>query len=288
MRGITRSFGGVTALDRFDLQLRSGELLALLGPNGAGKTTAISLWLGLLEPDAGTVDLLGGPPQESARRQGLGAMMQDVELPKELTPRELVRLASSYYADPLGLDECLHRAGVSGFADRAYGKLSGGQKRLAQFAVALCGRPRVLFLDEPSVGLDVQARAALWSSIRGLLATGCSIVLTTHYLEEAEALADRVAVIAKGRLVASGSVDEMRALVARRRISCQTRLSEAEVSAWPGVQEARRERDRLHLTAVGAERVVRRLLDEDPALSRLEVREAGLDDAFNALTKEAA
>ena len=288
LQGISRSFGGVVALDRFELQLRRGELLALLGPNGAGKTTAISLWLGLLEPDAGTVDLLGGPPQETARRQGLGAMMQDVELPKELSPRELVRLASSYYADPLGLDECLARAGVAAFADRAYGKLSGGQKRLAQFAVAICGQPRVLFLDEPSVGLDVQARETLWSSIRGLLAGGCSVVLTTHYLEEAEALADRVAVIAKGRLVATGSVDEMRALVARRQISCDTRLTAAQVAAWPGVQEARRERDRLHLTATDAERVVRRLLDEDPALARLEVREAGLNEAFNALTREAA
>src|SRR5690606_4471263 len=184
LQGISRSFGGVTALDRLDLQLRRGELLALLGPNGAGKTTAISLWLGLLEPDAGTVDLLGGPPQETARRQGLGAMMQDVQLPKALTPRELVRLASSYSADRLDLDDCLRPAGVTGFADRAYGKLSGGQKRLAQFAVAICGPPRVLFLDEPSVGLDVQAREVLWSSIRGLLATGCSIVLTPHYLEE--------------------------------------------------------------------------------------------------------
>jgi ABC-type multidrug transport system ATPase subunit/peptidoglycan/LPS O-acetylase OafA/YrhL len=288
LQGITRSFGGVVALDRVELQLRHGELLALLGPNGAGKTTAISLWLGLLEPDAGRVELLGGPPQETARRQGLGAMMQDVELPRELTPRELVRLASSYYADPLDLDECLRRAGATAFADRAYGKLSGGQKRLAQFAVAICGQPRVLFLDEPSVGLDVQAREALWASIRGLLATGCSIVLTTHYLEEAEALADRVAVIAKGRLVASGSVDEMRALVARRQVSCETRLDEAEVAAWPGVQEVRRERNRLHLTAIDAERVVRRLLDQDPALSRLEVREAGLNEAFNTLTKEAA
>src|SRR5690606_18269274 len=152
----------------------------------------------------------------------------------------------------------------------------------------ICGQPRVLFLDEPSVGLDVQAREVLWASIRGLLATGCSIVLTTHYLEEAEALADRVAVIAKGRLVASGSVDEMRALVARRQVSCETRLDEAEVAAWPGVQEVRRERNRLHLTAIDAERVVRRLLDQDPALSRLEVREAGLNEAFNTLTKEAA
>ncbi|WP_238389694.1 ABC transporter ATP-binding protein [Pseudoxanthomonas koreensis] len=281
-------FGKVAALDGVDLQLRSGELLAVLGPNGAGKSTAISLWLGLIEADRGEVSLLGGDPREDVRRQGLGAMMQDVELPRELNARELVRLASSYYTDPLPLQETLHRAGVAAFAGRPYGKLSGGQKRLAQFAVAICGQPRVLFLDEPTVGLDVQARQALWASIRGLLAAGCSIVLTTHYLEEAEALADRVAVIARGRVVATGSVDEMRELVARSRISCDSRLSATEVGGWPGVLDARLERDRLHLTASDAETVVRRLLAEDPTLARLEVRQAGLDEAFNELTREAA
>src|SRR5690606_9127337 len=125
-------------------------------------------------------------------------------------------------------------AGIEAFADRAYGKLSSGQKRLTQFAVAICGNPQVLFLDEPSVGLDVQARHALWSNIRQLLAAGCSIVLTTHYLEEAEALADRVAVIVRGRLQACGSVEQMRQLVARRQISCLSRLSVAEVARWPG------------------------------------------------------
>jgi ABC-type multidrug transport system ATPase subunit/peptidoglycan/LPS O-acetylase OafA/YrhL len=288
LRGVTKTFGKVTALDGIDLQVHVGELLAVLGPNGAGKSTAISLWLGLIEADRGNATLLGGDPQETARRQGLGAMMQDVELPSDLSPRELVRLASSYYADPLPLEETLRRAGVAAFADRPYGKLSGGQKRLVQFAVAICGQPRALFLDEPTVGLDVQARQALWASIRGLLSGGCSIVLTTHYLEEAEALADRVAVIAKGRVVASGSVDDMRALVARRRISCESRLSAAEVGAWPGVLDARRERDRLQLTASDAETVVRRLLAEDPTLARLEVRQAGLDEAFNELTREAA
>ena len=288
LRGVGKSFGSVVALDGVDLTLRAGELLAVLGPNGAGKSTAISLWVGLIEADRGDAILLGGDPRESARRQGLGAMMQDVELPAELSPRELVRLASSYYADPLPLEQTLQRAGIEAFADRAYGKLSGGQKRLAQFAVAVCGQPRVLFLDEPSVGLDVQARQALWASVRDLLAGGCSVVLTTHYLEEAEALADRVAVISRGRVVATGSVDDMRALVAQRRISCESRLGVAEVGGWPGVIEARVERDRLHLTASDAEAVVRRLLAEDPTLARLEVREAGLDEAFNELTREAA
>jgi ABC-type multidrug transport system ATPase subunit len=288
MRGIVKKFGAVAALNGIDIEVRSGELLAVLGPNGAGKSTAISLWLGLNEADAGEVTLLGGSPQDAAHRQGLGVMMQDVELPKELSAREQIRLASSYYSDPLPLEETIGRAGIAAFADKAYGKLSGGQKRLAQFAVAICGQPRVLFLDEPTVGLDVQAREALWNSIRKLLAAGCSIVLTTHYLEEAEALANRVAVITKGKVIASGSVDDMRALVARRRISCESKLGADEVAAWPGVIEACIDRNRLQITATDAEDVVRRLLAADPTVSRLEVRQAGLNEAFNELTKEAA
>jgi ABC-type multidrug transport system ATPase subunit len=202
--------------------------------------------------------------------------------------RELIALASSYFRDPMPLEETLSRAGIAALAEKPYGKLSGGQKRQAQFAVAICGRPRVLFLDEPTVGLDVQAREVLWLNVRILLAEGCSIVLTTHYLEEAEALASRVAVLARGRVIASGSVDEMRALVARRQISCETALDAEVVTRWPGVIEAQRKGARLHLMAADAEAVVRRLLSEDPGLRRLEVREAGLNEAFNELTREAA
>ena len=288
LRGITKRYGAVTALNAIDLEVRRGELLAVLGPNGAGKSTAISLWLGLIEADAGEVTLLGGSPQDADRRRGLGVMMQDVEMHKELHVRELVALASSYYNDPLPVEETLRRAGVTNIADRRYGKLSGGQKRLAQFAVAICGQPRVLFLDEPSVGLDIQARTALWDSIRALLASGCSIVLTTHYLEEAEALADRVAVVAKGKVIASGSVDEMRAMVARRQIACESNLPAEEVRTWPGVVDAQRENNRLSITATDAEAVVRRLLATDPTLTRLEVRQAGLNEAFTELTREAA
>ncbi|HYJ42014.1 MAG TPA: ATP-binding cassette domain-containing protein [Steroidobacteraceae bacterium] len=288
LHGITKKFGAVTALNSIDIEVRRGELLAVLGPNGAGKSTAISLWLGLIEPDAGVVTLLGGEPQDIARRRGLGVMMQDVEMPKELRVRELVDLASSYYSDPFEVDETLRRAGITQFADRPYGKLSGGQKRQAQFAVAICGRPKVLFLDEPTVGLDIQARETMWRSIRALLADGCSIVLTTHYLEEAEALADRVAVVTKGRVIASGSVDDMRSLVARRQISCESSLTADEVRGWPGVVDASRDSSKLQITATDAEGVVRRLLASDATLTRLEVRQAGLNEAFNELTREAA
>jgi ABC-type multidrug transport system ATPase subunit/peptidoglycan/LPS O-acetylase OafA/YrhL len=288
LRAITKKFGATTALAGVDIALEPGELLALLGPNGAGKTTAISLWLGLTEPDSGQVTLLGGSPLDVQRRRGLGVMMQEVEMYKELKVRELIALASSYYRDPMPLEETLRRAGIAALADKPYGKLSGGQKRQAQFAVAICGRPRVLFLDEPTVGLDVQARELLWLNVRILLAEGCSIVLTTHYLEEAEALASRVAVLARGRIIASGSVDEMRALVARRQISCETSLDVQVVKEWPGVLEAHRKGSRVDVVAADAEAVVRRLLAEDPGLRRLEVREAGLNEAFNELTREAA
>jgi ABC-type multidrug transport system ATPase subunit/peptidoglycan/LPS O-acetylase OafA/YrhL len=288
LRGITKKFGAVTALHSIDIEVRPGELLAVLGPNGAGKSTAISLWLGLIEPDAGAVTLLGGEPQDIVRRRGLGVMMQDVEMPKELKVSELVRLASSYYDDPMSIDETLKRAGIENLADRAYGKLSGGQKRQAQFAVAICGRPKVLFLDEPTVGLDVKAREALWTSVRRLLADGCSVVLTTHYLEEAEALADRITVITKGQVIASGSVDDMRALVSHRQISCESQIPVEQVRAWPGVIEARRVQDRLHISATDAEGVVRHLLAADATLARLDVRQAGLNEAFNELTREAA
>ena len=183
LRGITKQFGKTTALSGIDIEVRRGELLAVLGPNGAGKSTAISLWLGLIDADAGEVTLLGGSPRDLERRRGLGVMMQDVELPKELKVRELIALSASYYEDPMSVEEALHRAGIEALANRLYGKLSGGQKRQAQFAMAICGRPRVLFLDEPTVGLDVKAREALWASVKRLLAEGCSIVLTTHYLE---------------------------------------------------------------------------------------------------------
>ncbi|MEH0165053.1 ATP-binding cassette domain-containing protein [Roseateles microcysteis] len=288
LRAVSKRYGALEALSSVDLELKRGELLALLGPNGAGKSTAISLWLGLNDADTGVVRLLGGSPQDIEQRRGLGVMMQDVELPKDLKVRELVGLSASYYEHPLSVDEALARVGITALAKRPYGKLSGGQKRQVQFAIAICGRPKVLFLDEPTVGLDIQAREALWHNIRALLREGCSILLTTHYLEEAEALASRVAVLGKGRVIASGSVEDMRSLVSRRHISCQTSLGAGEVQTWPGVVEAREDKDRLAVVATDAESVVRRLLAADATLTRLEVKQAGLNDAFNALTQEAA
>jgi len=283
---VSKRFGNVVALDKFSLEVRPGELLALLGPNGAGKTTAISLLLGLQMPDRGTARLFGMPPQSIEARRGIGVMLQEAALAPELRVFEQVDLVASYYADPLPVAKVLELSGTAPLARRPYGKLSGGQKRQVQFAMALAGRPRLLFLDEPTVGLDLQAREMVWATLRRLIADGCSIVLTTHYLEEAEALADRVAVMAKGKLIVTGTVDEMRALVVRKRITCHTSLAMEVVAGWPDVQTVSNGQHGLLITASNTENVVRRLLAADEDLHGLEVQSAGLAEAFTELTQE--
>lgn len=284
LAGARKKFGPTVALDGLDLQVGSGEMLALLGPNGAGKSTAIALLLGLQQPDAGTVRLFGMLPQRIQARRLIGVMMQEVTLPAELRVREMIDLAASAYPSPLSPETAMALTHTSELAGRPYGKLSGGQKRQVQFAIALCGRPRLLFLDEPTVGLDVQAREVLWATLRRVVGEGTSVVLTTHYLEEAESLANRVAVLNAGRLIACGSVDEIRSLVTRKHISCSTSLDATQIEAWPNVQSVIAEGQRLHISATDAEDVVRRLLMADANLQQLEVRRAGLSEAFTELT----
>jgi ABC-2 type transport system ATP-binding protein len=288
LSGVRKCFGNTMALECLDLDIQRGELLAVLGPNGAGKTTAISLLLGLWQPDAGTVSLFGRPPQQVEARRQIGVMMQEAALADELRVREQIDLVASYYPDSLSPEAAMEMTHTTELAARPYGKLSGGQKRQVQFALAVCGRPKLLFLDEPTVGLDVQAREIMWATLRRLVSQGSSILLTTHYLEEAEELADRVAVLAKGRLVASGTVSAMRALVSRKRITCSTKVTFEEIATWPGVESVTRDRQRLHITVTDAETVVRRLLNADQDLQELEVQRAGLAEAFAELTQEAA
>lgn len=284
LRGVHKRYGAQHALAGVDLELHAGQVLALLGPNGAGKTTSIGLLLGLLRADAGQVRLFGRDPQQVAARRNIGVMLQDAALPPTLKVGELLRLSASYYPAPRPLAESAALAGIEDLLDRPYGKLSGGQQRRVQFAIAVCGRPRLLFLDEPTVGLDLPARQRLWAGVRMLAGEGAAVVLTTHYLEEAGHLADRVCVLLRGRIVSDGSVDELRARVATRSVRCISVLDADAVAAWPGVRQARREGAQLHLSCDRVEAVVRRLLDADPALSALEVQAAGLDEAFRDLT----
>jgi ABC-2 type transport system ATP-binding protein len=283
---VSKRYGAAAALDGVDLALHPGELLALVGPNGAGKTTTVSLLLGLQRPDAGAARLFGMDPQHLEARRRIGVMLQEAALQSALSVGELIRLTASYYPRPRAFAEIARLAGVEDLLPHRYGKLSGGQKRRVQFALAICGDPEILFLDEPTVGLDHDARTAMWKTLRELVARGCSIVLTTHYLEEAEALADRVVVLARGRIVAEGSVDEIRAHVAQQRIRCICDLAPEIVRTWPGVDEAARDGEHLEIIATApAETVLRRLLAADPALRGLEVTRAGLAEAFVEITR---
>ena len=286
--GASKRYAGVVALDAVNLRVHRGEVLALLGPNGAGKTTVISLLLGLLRADAGSATLFDAPPQALTSRQRIGAMLQTSGVPDTITVGELISLFRSYYPKPRAVADIVALAGVGDLLNKRYGKLSGGQQRRAQFALALAGRAEALFLDEPTAGLDIQAREALWKTIRQLVGEGCAIVLTTHYLEEAEALADRVSMLAQGRIVAEGSVSDMRARVAQRCIRCVTALDPGAIEQWPQVRGVNRVGDHLEITSEAAEEVVRQLLDADSNLSQLEVRRAGLAEAFVEITREAA
>lgn len=286
LQAARKRYGDVIALDGVDLQVQAGEVVSVLGANGAGKSTAIGLLLGLLRPDAGEAALFDGPPGSMQARRRTGVMLQESGVHGDLKVRELLRLTCSYYPQPRSINDCAALAGLEGLLDRRYDKLSGGQQRRVQFALAICGNPQLLFLDEPTTGLDIQARQQLWQAVCALVAEGCGVLLTTHYLEEAEVLSDRVVVLDRGRVVAAGSVGEIRSHVAQRRIRCVSTLDAAQVAAWPQVLSASRDNDRLEIVAGTAEPVVRRLLEADPTLHDLEVQRAGLADAFIHLTRE--
>lgn len=285
LAGITHRYGAHRALDGFDLEVRAGEVLALLGPNGAGKSTALGLLTGLLRVQQGRVELCGGDPRDAASRRALGVMLQEARLPETLRVGELVRQFSAAYPDPRPLAETLALAGLEDLERRTYAALSGGQQRRVQFALAICGRPRVVLVDEPTTGLDADARRAFWAVLRGLRLEGAALVLTTHYLEEADALADRVAVIRAGRIVAEGTPMQLKARFGGTRLRCRSVLEPAEVGTLPGVREVHREGGRLHVVCADASAVVRELMARDPALAELEVVPGSLEDSILDLTR---
>ena len=287
LRWVKKCYGEVTALDAVNLALRPGQVTALLGPNGAGKTTAVKLLLGLLRADSGSAHLFGGDPTLAEARTRVGAMMQISGVPQSLRVGEHIDLFSSYYPAPLPLAEVLAQTGLAELADRPYGKLSGGEQQRLLFALAICGDPDLLFLDEPTVGLDVESRRAFWEQVRRLVGTGRTVLLTTHYLEEADALADRIVVLSAGRVVADGTPAEIKSQAAAQRIRCLSNLDPEVVAGWPQVRTVRHDQTRLEILTSEPEAVVRRLLDLDPDLSELEVTGAGLEEAFLDLTRAA-
>lgn len=284
LRSVSKKYGQVKALDNIDLRIKAGEIVALLGPNGAGKTTAINLLLGLIRPDCGQALMFGGSPDSTANRIRTGTLMQVSGIPETLTVQEHIESFAAYYPQPLKLQDLLDATGLAGLEKRMYSRLSGGQRQRLHLALALVGDPDVLFLDEPTTGLDVETRRALWQLVRNLSSSGRTVLLTTHYLEEADELADRIVMLRAGRIVADGTPAQIKASTAGRRVSARTSVEVGFARELKGVLQARRDGDRLELLVTDAEEITRTLLFRDAQLTDLTVAAVSLDEAFVSLT----
>jgi ABC-2 type transport system ATP-binding protein len=286
--GVTRRYGHVTAVDHLSLGIQRGQTVALLGPNGAGKTTTVELLLGLASPDAGVIDLFGGPPADAVAAGRVGAMLQDAGLPQSARVAELIGLVRSLYPDPLTLQDTLRLTDLEPLAQRQVQRLSGGQRQRVRLALALAGNPELLILDEPTAALDVDARRGFWERVRGYVSAGRTVLFATHRLEEADAVADRVVVIAGGRLLADGTPDQVKAQAAgRSTVSVAADgLSRYLLETLPGVQTVRQDRGRLTLSTSDPDATVRALLQQAPNVQGLEVTRAGMEEAFLQLTHQ--
>ncbi len=293
LRGLAKSFPGpqgpIAAVREFDATIAAGETVALLGPNGAGKSTTIDMLLGLLEPDAGEVSVFGRSPAQAVAAGAVGAMLQTGELIRDLSARELVAMVASLYPAPLAVEEALALTGAEDFADQRTQKLSGGQTQRVRSAIALVSDPELLVLDEPTVAMDVEGRSAFWATMREFAARGKTILFATHYLEEADAFADRAVLMAHGRIVADGPTNEIKAMVGSRTLRATLPGVAAEqLARLPGVSSAERRGEAIVLTCADSDAAIRALLAEHPHARDIEINAAGLEQAFLALTGEAS
>ena len=292
-----RYANGVLALDDLSLTLHPGEIVALLGPNGAGKSTAVKLMMGLSSPSSGTAHIFDQDPRNAHARLRTGVMLQVGQAPEMLRVREHITIFRGYYPQPMPYDEVIHAAGLEGLEERMFGQVSGGQKQRVLFALALAGDPDLIFLDEPTVGLDIEARRLMWAQIRSHAARGKTVLLTTHYLEEADALAHRIVVINKGRVICSGTPAEVKSMgsgatfsaghatsVPVKIIRCSTTLSTQRLLAVPGVSSAEVAGQLTTIITAQPETTLREILALDLAVHSLEVASPALEDAFLALT----
>jgi ABC-2 type transport system ATP-binding protein len=289
LRGLVKSFHGpdgpIRAVRGVDVRIGAGETVALLGPNGAGKSTTIDMLLGLLAPDEGSVSVFGSSPSEAVARGAIGAMLQTGALIRDLSVRELVAMMASLYPTPMDVDEVLELTGVSAIAAQRTQKLSGGQTQRVRFAVALVSNPELLVLDEPTVAMDVEGRRAFWTTMREFAARGKTILFATHYLEEADAYADRAVLMAHGDVVADGPTNEIKAMVGSRTIRATLPNSDVDALATlPGVSAAERRGEAAVLSCVDSDAAIRALLAAYPDARDIEITAAGLEQAFMELT----
>ena len=275
------------AVAGIDLDVAPGETVALLGPNGAGKSTTIEMLLGLTRPDAGTVSVFGLPPDRAVDAGTVGAMLQTGSLIRDLSVRELVTMIASLYPEPLPVDEALELAGIGPLAGRRTQKLSGGETQRVRFAVAIVADPELLVLDEPTVAMDVESRRAFWAAMRAFVAREKTVIFATHYLDEADAYADRVVLMATGAIVADGPPTEIKAMVGSRRIRATLPAADrALLAALPGVTDVDLRGDAITLICSNSDTALRALLDASPEVRDIEVTGAALEDAFVQLTHD--
>jgi ABC-2 type transport system ATP-binding protein len=295
LANITKRYSnGVVALDNISLALHQGEIVALLGPNGAGKSTAVRLMMGLTAATSGDVRIFGADPRQPAARLRTGVMLQVGRAPEMLRVREHIAIFRGYYPNPMPYADIIKAAGLEGLENRMFGQLSGGQKQRVLFALSLAGNPDLIFLDEPTVGLDIEARRGMWAQIRSLAAQGKTVLLTTHYLEEADALAHRIIVINQGKVVCEGTPAEVKSMGAAstgastnsalKIIRCATTLTADHLLAMPGVTHVESTGPLTIITSTQPESTLREMLALDQSLSALEVQSPALEDAFLALT----
>ena len=286
LRGVQKNFGPVRAVSGIDLTVDAGEVVAFLGPNGAGKTTTIDMILGLARPNAGNVEVYGMPPADAVSRGLVTAVMQTGGLLRDLTVAETVRLVSTLFADTRPVDEVLSRAGIADIADRRVGKCSGGQQQRLRFALALLPDPELLILDEPTTGMDVEGRREFWSAIREDTERGRTVLFATHYLEEADAYADRIVLLSRGRIVADGTAAQVKALAAGRTVRATlTGPETASLRTMPGADSIEVRGDTILVHATDSDDVARYLLNQTSAHD-LEITARNLEDAFLALTAD--
>ena len=283
--GLTKSFGVVRAVRGINLKLARSSTVALLGPNGAGKTTTIDMLIGLTQPDAGTVSLFGRSPRDAVKAGMIGAMTQTGQLIEYLSVRELVTMMAAIYPAPLDVEEALRISGAEDFAERQTRKLSGGETQRVRFAIALVADAELLVLDEPTVALDVEGRRDFWSAMRAFAARGKTVIFATHYLEEADAYADRIVLMSHGRIVADGAPTEIKATVGGRIISATLPdVDLTSLQALRGVTTVDRKGDAVTLNCSDSDATLRDLLTAFPQVRDIEVRGAGLEEAFLELT----
>jgi ABC-2 type transport system ATP-binding protein len=292
LRGLVKSFRGpdgpIRAVRGVDIEIAAGETVALLGPNGAGKSTTIDMLLGLLAPDEGSVSVFGRTPSQAVARGEVGGMLQTGELIRDLAVRELVAMIASLYPRPLDVDDALELAGIAEISGQRTNKLSGGQTQRVRLAVALVSDPLLLVLDEPTVALDVEGRRAFWATMRAFAARGKTVLFATHYLEEADAYADRAVLIAHGVVVADGPPTEIRARVGTRTIRATLARAELdELRALPGVSGGERHGEAVVLRCTDSDAAIRALLEAYPDARDIEIAAAGLEQAFIELTGDA-